>query len=103
MQFLVMAYDTKDAGALERRMKVRDAHLATIARYQAQGHMHIGAAILDDAGQMIGSCIIAEFPSREALEVWIAEEPYVTGNVWGSIQVSPCKIGPSFLKAQSII
>ena len=101
MQFLIMAYDAKDPGTMERRMKVRNAHLATIARYQRQGHMHIGAAMLDDTGKMIGSCIIAEFPTHEALEAWIAEEPYVTGNVWGSIQVMPCKIGPSFLKTPS--
>lgn len=99
MQFLILAYDATDAGALERRMKVREAHLATIARYQDKGHMHIGAAILDQNNKMIGSCIIAEFENRDALEVWLAEEPYLTGNVWDNVQVMPCKIGPSFLKS----
>lgn len=98
MQFLVLAYDATDAGAPERRMKMRDAHLATIARYKEKAHMHMGAAICDQNGRMIGSCIIAEFESREALEGWLVEEPYVTGNVWGNIQVMPCKIAPSFSK-----
>lgn len=101
MQFLLLAYDATDAGALERRMAAREAHLATIDRYRAAGNMHIGAAILDDGGKMIGSCIIAEFPDRAGLDAWLAEEPYITGKVWDKVSVSGCKIGPSFLKKQA--
>ena len=98
MQFLILAHDATDADALKRRMEHREAHLACIARYKAAGHMHIGAALLDGAGTMTGSAIIAEFPSREGLEAWLAEDPYVTGKVWGKIEVQPCKIAPSFVK-----
>jgi uncharacterized protein len=98
MQFLLLAYDATDADAINRRMKVREAHLACIARYQAQGHMHMGAAILDDSGKMIGSCLTVEFPDRAGLDKWLAEEPYLTGKVWDRVDIKPCKIGPSFLK-----
>ncbi len=98
VQFLLTAYDATDSRALERRMQVREAHLATIKRYQDAGHMHIGAAILDDSGKMIGSTIISEFETRAGLEAWLAEEPYAVHKVWDKISISECKIGPSFLK-----
>lgn len=97
MQFLVLAYDAKDEGAPARRLAARDAHLSTIARYKASGNMRIGAAILDDNDKMIGSCIIADFPSREALSAWLDEDPYVVQKVWGDIQIQGCKVAPSFL------
>jgi uncharacterized protein YciI len=98
VQFLIIAYDAKDAGALERRMANRTAHIAYTDRFKPAGHMHTGAAILDEGGKMIGSCMIVEFPSRTEFDAWLAEEPYVTGKVWTEIQVIPCKIGPSFQK-----
>ena len=96
MQFLLLAYDAADENAMSRRMAARDAHMATIARYKAGGHMKMGAAILDDAGKMIGSCIICEFADRAALDAWLAEEPYILGKVWERTQVQPCKIAPAF-------
>lgn len=98
MQYLVLAYDAKDPDALKRRMEAREAHLACIAQYKAMGCMHMGAALLDDEGTMIGSSIIAEFPSRKELDVWLTEDPYVTHNVWDEITITPCKIAPSFAK-----
>ena len=96
MQFLVLARDAKDADAPKRRLDAREAHLAIIAEYKAAGHMKMGAALLDDAGNMIGSCIIAEFDTRDALDVWLAKEPYLLHNVWEDVQITPCMIAPSF-------
>ena len=98
MQFLILAHDATDPDALSRRMAVRDKHLAVIERYKASGHMHMGAALLDDAGKMIGSVIIADFPTRAGLDAWLAEEPFVVGKVWDKIDITPCKIAPPYLK-----
>jgi len=98
MQFLILAHDATDDDALARRMQHREAHLATIARYKAAGHMHIGAALLDDNEKMAGSVIIAEFPTRKELDAWLAEDAYVVGKVWGKVEVTQCKVAPSFVK-----
>lgn len=98
MQFLVFAYDAKDAGAYDRRMAVREAHIATIDRYMETNNMIYGGALLDDDGKMIGSAIIAEFPSRQELDGWLAEEPYITGKVWDDVKIIPFKTGPTFVK-----
>jgi uncharacterized protein YciI len=96
MQFLVIGYDGKDNEALTRRLAVREAHIALGDKMRDEGKMLYGAAILDDAEKMIGSVLIVDFDSRNELDQWLKEEPYVTGNVWQKIDIQKCKVGPSF-------
>jgi uncharacterized protein YciI len=77
-------------------MAAREAHLALVVKNQAAGHAKFGAALLNDAGNMIGSMMVVDYPTREALDAWLAQEPYVTGNVWNKIDIQPCRIAPSF-------
>jgi uncharacterized protein len=98
MQFLILAYDAIDAEALNRRMAVREAHMALVEKNKIAGHARYGAAILDDSGKMIGSMMIVEYPSRAELDAWLKVEPYITGKVWDKITIQPCKIAPSFMR-----
>lgn len=98
MQFIVIARDGNDPGALERRMKVRPAHLEMSDRMVAAGQFLFGTALLNDAGQMCGSVMVFDFPGREQLDAWLREEPYVTGKVWEEIEVCECKVAPAFTK-----
>lgn len=98
MQFIVIAHDGTDEEALQRRLAVREAHIALGDNMVASGHQLYGVALLNDAGRMIGSVIVCEFSSREELDAWLVREPYVTGDVWKHIEVIPCRVGPSFLK-----
>lgn len=88
-QFVLIAYDGTDAGALERRLAVREAHLAGVGQMKDAGTFIQGGAILNDAGMMIGSVMIAAFPSRTAFDEWLITDPYVTGGVWQQIDVQP--------------
>lgn len=92
MQFLIIAKDGTDEGALERRMKVREAHLEGVRKMRTQGEFIAGGAILDDDGKMVGSSMIVEFSSREAMDAWLRNDPYVTGGVWKEIDVRPFKL-----------
>jgi uncharacterized protein YciI len=94
MQFLVVAYDGTDAGALERRLKAREAHLKSAQEMYDNGKWLYAAAILNDDGKMIGSMIVCEFPSRDELDQWLKEEPYVAGNVWQKIEVNRAQVAP---------
>jgi uncharacterized protein YciI len=89
MQFLLIAYDGTDAGALERRMKVREDHLGKIARLKKSEEFLFGGAILDNAGKMIGSMIVYDFPDRQMLDAKLKEEPYITEGVWKKIEIQP--------------
>lgn len=98
MQFIVTAYDGTDDKALERRLKAREEHLVSVeTRYKDGQHLY-GAALLDDEGDMIGSMMIVDYPSREELDNWLKVEPYVVGNVWEKIEVQPCRVAPTFMK-----
>jgi uncharacterized protein YciI len=89
MQFLIIAHDGIDEGALERRMAAREAHLVGARAMKANGSMIVGGAILDEQGRMVGSSCIVEFPDRAAVDAWLASDPYVTENVWQKIEVRP--------------
>lgn len=94
MQFLVVAWDGRDDGALARRMAVRDAHIENVRTLREQGRIREGGALINDDGKMIGSAVIADFPSRAELDAWLNNDPYVTGKVWEKINVTAFK--PAF-------
>jgi uncharacterized protein YciI len=98
MHFIITGRDGSDVGALERRMKVREEHMRGVDELVQNKRLLYAAAMLDDAEIMIGSTMIVDFESREALDLYLATEPYVTGRVWEKIDVNPCKIPPLFLK-----
>ncbi len=95
MQFIVLGYDGADEGAPARRMAAREAHLKGLVEKIEQGIFLYGAAILDEDGKMIGSLIICDFPSRDALkEQWLKNEPYVVGEVWKRIEIVRAQVPP---------
>jgi uncharacterized protein len=97
MHFIITGRDGSDAGALERRMNAREEHMRGVAEMVKQKKLLYAAAMLDDSGTMIGSTMIVDFESREALDLYLTTEPYVTGKVWETINLTPCKIPPVFL------
>lgn len=96
MQFTIVARDGTDEQALERRMAVREQHIANTEELIRQGSALYAVALLDESDAMCGSVMVVDFPSREDVDAWLAREPYVTGGVWQDIQVLPCRVGPSF-------
>ncbi|UCE18144.1 MAG: hypothetical protein JSV84_14975 [Gemmatimonadota bacterium] len=95
MQFIVIAYDDTDEGALQRRLAVREDHLKTAKEMFDSGKWLYAAGILNDDGVMIGSMIVCEFPTRDELEQqWLKEEPYIIGNVWKKIDIYRTQVAP---------
>ncbi|MDQ0257776.1 uncharacterized protein YciI [Evansella vedderi] len=98
MQYIITAYDGTDEKALERRLGLREEHLKLIeSRFEKGEHLY-GGALLDEDGKMIGSIMVVDYPTREALDEWLKVEPYVVGNVWQRIDVQPFKVAPIFMK-----
>ena len=96
MQYVVLALDGADA--LDRRMASRPAHIALGDKMKEQGTLLFAAALLNDQGAMIGSMLVTQFSKREDLDAWLGKEPYVTGKVWEKVEITPCKVGPSFAR-----
>ena len=98
MQFIIIARDHTDQEALNRRLAVRDQHLADSEKLHQENKALFGVAMLDENQNMNGSVYIMDFEDRTALDNWLKTEPYVKNNVWDNIEVIPGKVGASFLK-----
>ncbi|RXJ80301.1 YciI family protein [Arcobacter sp. F2176] len=93
MQYLIIAYDNDNA--LDKRLEVRDAHVAGAKKLIAEGKI-INAGALIEEDQMVGSTLFVDFESEDELNDWIDNEPYVTNNVWNmdEFQIVPVKLLP---------
>ena len=91
-QYLVTAYDYTNDGALQHRMDVRPHHLEAVKTLKDNGNYLIGGAILGENGTMIGTTMILQFETDEALEAWKQGEPYITQKVWETVDVKPFRV-----------
>lgn len=89
MRHVVIARDGRDDGAKARRARVRPEHLRQIEPRVDRGEILVGGAILDEAGDMVGSVLLVDFETRDELDAWLRTDPYVTGGVWQEIEVQP--------------
>ena len=92
MQFVVIARDGTDPDAVARRQAVRPTHLGGIQPLVDAGNILMGGAMLDDDGNMRGSVLLVDFPSRVELDAWLDHDPYVTDGVWQQIELVPFRI-----------
>lgn len=92
---VIMAMDGTDAAALQRRLAVRDAHFARVRAMAEDGTLAVGGAILDaPEGRMIGSVAIVARDTDAAARAWMAEDPYVTGDVWREVSLYGTRFAP---------
>jgi len=83
MQFIIKAYDGENK--LDKRMEVRPRHLEGMEKLGE--HLICAGGLLDDEGKMKGSALILDFDSREELDEYLKNEPYILENVWEKIEV----------------
>lgn len=89
MRHVVIARDGTDDGAKARRAAVRPEHLRQITPRVERGEILVGGAILDEAGDMVGSVLVVNFQTRDELDGWLTTDPYITKGVWQDIEVRP--------------
>ena len=91
-QYVIIARDGNDEEAINRRMAARPIHLAGAKNLKEHNQFLLGGAILDDAGKMAGSVMIVQFETDEQMKEWYDNEPYITRNVWQSIEIRPFRV-----------
>lgn len=97
MLYVLIAHDGTEPGTYERRMAVRPAHMANGEKMMEEGSFLFGGAILDGAGKLAGGVLVVDFPSRDQIDEWLAEEPYILEKVWSRVEVHPFLVPPQFL------
>ncbi len=88
MQFIIRAYD--GANMLEKRLQVRPRHLEGMKRLNKS--IICAGGLLDGEGKMKGSVLIMDFPSREELDDYLKNEPYILEHVWETVEVEPMNV-----------
>lgn len=89
MLYVVIAKDGTDADAPARRAAVRAAHLETAKELQADGRLVTGGALLDDAGNMIGSMLLLDVADEAAARNLMENDVYTRSGVWQELQIWP--------------
>ena len=95
---MLYAFISQDVpNSLEKRLSVREQHIARLNELKDQGRLiiagpHPAIDSLDpgDAG-FTGSLIIAEFDSHESAQAWADEDPYIAAGVYENVIVKPFK------------
>ncbi|HEX5380677.1 YciI family protein [Acinetobacter tibetensis] len=84
---------TDQDGTVEKRLAVRPQHLARLEQLDAEGRLIVAGAMPKDPSNpqagFYGSTIIVDFDSREALDVWLQDEPFLKEGVYAQIEVKP--------------
>ena len=95
MYYVIFAQDIPDT--LEKRLAVRERHLARLTQLQAEGRLltagpnpAIDAENPGEAG-FSGSTVIDQFDNLLAAKDWAAQDPYVEAGVYGEVIIKPFK------------
>ncbi len=82
---------TDNEGTVEKRIATRPAHVARLAQLDDEGRLIVAGALPKDPNNpqagFYGSTIIVDFESREAVEAWVAEEPFLKEGIYSHIDI----------------
>ena len=96
---MLYAFISQDvANSLEKRLSVREQHVARLNDLKDQGrliiagpHPAIDSPDPGDAG-FTGSLIVAEFESLTSAQEWADTDPYIAAGVYEKVTVKPFKL-----------
>ncbi len=92
-----LIYSEDNENSLEKRLSVRENHLARLNELQKQGKLLVAgpcpAIDSSDPGEagFTGSLIIAEFDNLETAQSWADQDPYIDAGVYKKVTVKPYK------------
>lgn len=95
MWYVIFSQDVENS--LERRLSVREKHLARLQDLQAEGRLLVAGPMpaidSENPGEagFTGSTVIAEFNSLEDAQCWADADPYIDAGVYENVIVKPFK------------
>jgi uncharacterized protein len=76
--------DKPDTAALRQHLRpAHKAYLGAVAHRMA----FAGPLTHDDGVTMIGSLLAIDFDSRDAAQVWLADEPFTRAGLYGNVEI----------------
>ncbi|PSW11489.1 hypothetical protein C9J01_16190 [Photobacterium rosenbergii] len=95
MWYVIFSQDVENS--LERRLSVREKHLARLKDLQQQGRLLVAGPMpaidSENPGEagFTGSTVIAEFNSLDDAQTWADADPYIEAGVYEKVIVKPFK------------
>lgn len=95
MWYVIFSQDVENS--LEKRMSVRDRHLARLVKLQEEGRLLVAGPMpaidSENPGEagFTGSTVIAEFNSLSDAKAWADADPYIEAGVYDKVIVKPFK------------
>lgn len=92
-----MIYSEDIDQSLNRRLAVRDQHLARLRTLQNQGRLLIAGPLPNidsetpESAGFSGSLLVLAFDNLEQAQQWACEDPYVKAGIYRSFVVKPFK------------
>ncbi|MBL4830622.1 MAG: YciI family protein [Aliivibrio sp.] len=95
MWYVIFSQDVENS--LEKRMSVREHHLARLNELKDQGRLLVAGPMpaidSENPGEagFTGSTVIAEFNSLQDAQTWADADPYIAAGVYANVTVKPFK------------
>lgn len=95
MWYVIFSQDVENS--LERRLSVREKHLARLSALQEEGRLLVAGPMpaidSENPGEagFTGSTVIADFNSLEDAQTWADADPYIDAGVYEKVIVKPFK------------
>jgi uncharacterized protein len=87
---LFVAICTDKPNSLELRLATRPAHLEYVGGPDSPAKL--GGPMLDDEDKPMGSLAIYDAESKEALEAFLANDPYAKAGLFQSVEIIPWRV-----------
>ncbi|OEF19573.1 YciI family protein [Aliivibrio logei] len=95
MWYVIFSQDVENS--LERRLRVREQHLARLTTLQNEGRLLVAGPMpaidSENPGEagFTGSTVIADFDSLASAQEWANNDPYIDAGVYANVIVKPFK------------
>ncbi|AZL84475.1 YciI family protein [Aliivibrio salmonicida] len=95
MWYIIFSQDVENS--LERRLRVREQHLARLTTLQNEGRLLVAGPMpaidSENPGEagFTGSTVIADFDSLASAQEWANNDPYIDAGVYANVIVKPFK------------
>lgn len=95
MWYVIFSQDVENS--LEKRMSVRERHLARLVKLQEEGRLLVAGPMpaidSENPGEagFTGSTVIADFNSLSDAQAWADADPYIEAGVYDKVIVKPFK------------
>jgi hypothetical protein len=95
MWYIIFSQDVENS--LERRLHVREQHLARLTTLQNEGRLLVAGPMpaidSENPGEagFTGSTVIADFDSLASAQEWANNDPYIDAGVYANVIVKPFK------------